>query len=56
MSLVLTQEASLGDRDRSGDFYVVDTWRNSGNDWQIIARYSTPIGKKFDRSPAERHE
>jgi len=56
MSLVLTQEASLGDRDRSGDFYVVDIWRKSGNDWQIIARYSTPIGKKFDRSPAERHE
>jgi Domain of unknown function (DUF4440) len=56
MSLLLTQDASLGDRDRSGDFYVVDIWRKSGDDWQIIARYSTPSGKKFDRSPAARHE
>lgn len=51
VSLLLTQKASLEGRDRSGDFYVVDIWKKSGDRWQIIARYSSPIGKTFDRSP-----
>jgi hypothetical protein len=50
-SLLLTQKAAFAGRDRSGDFYVVDVWKKSDSNWQIIARYSTPIGKKFDRSP-----
>jgi ketosteroid isomerase-like protein len=51
VSLLLTQQASSDGRDRSGDFYVVDIWKKSGDRWQIIARYSSPMGKKFDRSP-----
>jgi hypothetical protein len=51
ISLLLTQKASLDGRDRSGDFYLVDIWKKSGDRWQIIARYSSPMGKKFDRSP-----
>jgi hypothetical protein len=26
-------------RDRSGDFYVVDIWKKSGEGWQMIAHY-----------------
>jgi len=49
VNLVLTQQASFEGRDRSGDFYVVDVWQKTGDGWQIIARYSGPIGKKLDR-------
>jgi hypothetical protein len=51
VSLLLTQKATFAGRDRSGDFYLVDVWKKNGDSWQMIARYSTPIGKKFDRSP-----
>ena len=49
VSLLLTQKASREGQDRSGDFYVVDIWRKHGDGWQMIARYSSPIGKRFDR-------
>ena len=51
VSFVLTQTATSAGRDRSGDFYVVDIWKKRGDQWQLIARYSSPVGKKFDRSP-----
>lgn len=51
VSLLLTQRATADGRDRSGDFYVVDIWNKKGDRWQIIARYSSPMRKKFDRSP-----
>ena len=51
VSLLLSQKAMFDRRDRSGDFYVVDIWRTTAGNWQIIARYSTPLGKKLDRSP-----
>ena len=50
VSLLLTQRAASEGRDRSGDFYVVDIWKKNGDRWQMIARYSSPMGKKFDRS------
>ncbi len=50
VSLLLTQQATSEGRDRSGDFYVVDIWKRSGDRWRMIARYSSPMGKKFDRS------
>jgi uncharacterized protein DUF4440 len=50
VSWLLTQRASFEGRDRSGDFYVVDIWKKSGERWLLIARYSSPMGKKFDRS------
>jgi hypothetical protein len=51
VSLALTQKATFDGRDRSGDFYVVDIWKKRGDRWQLIARYSSPLGKTFDRSP-----
>ena len=45
MSLVFTQRGSMGGRDVSGDFYLVDLWKQNGGTWQIIARYSSPIGR-----------
>jgi hypothetical protein len=51
VSLLLIQQASSDGRDRSGDSYVVDIWKKRGDRWQIIARYSSPMGRKFDRSP-----
>jgi len=53
VSLLLTQKATFAGRDRSGDFYVVDIWKKNGENWQIIARYSTPIAKESDRSPPQ---
>jgi len=50
VSLLLTQQATSEGRDRSGYFYVVDIWKKRGDRWQMIARYSSPMGKKFDRS------
>jgi Domain of unknown function (DUF4440) len=50
VSLLLTQQATSAGRDRSGDFYVVDIWKKSGEAWQLIARYSSPMGTKFDRT------
>jgi hypothetical protein len=51
VSRQLTQQATYEGRDRSGDFYVVDIWKKSGDSWQLIARYSSPMSKKFDRMP-----
>jgi hypothetical protein len=39
VSRLLTQQATFEGRDRSGDFYVVDIWKKSGEGWQMIARY-----------------
>ena len=52
LSFLLTQKASRDGQDRSGDFYVVDIWNKRSDRWQLIARYSSPIGKTFDRMPA----
>jgi hypothetical protein len=45
VSLLLTQQATFEGRDRSGDFYVVDIWRKGDHGWQMIARYSSPMGR-----------
>jgi hypothetical protein len=50
VSLLMSQKATFEGRDRSGDFYLVDIWKKGGDRWQLIARYSCPVGKKFDRS------
>ena len=49
LSFLLTQKASRDGQDRSGDFYVVDVWRKRGDRWQVIARYSSPLDRTFDR-------
>ena len=50
VSFLLTQKASREGSDRSGAFYVVDVWNRRGGNWQLIARYSSPQGRTFDRS------
>lgn len=45
VSLLHTQKATYSGEDRSGDFYLVDVWKKTGDKWQIIARYSTPVRK-----------
>jgi Domain of unknown function (DUF4440) len=52
VTMLITQKATFVGRDRSGDFYIVDVWKKTGDNWQMIARYSTPVAKKPDRSPA----
>ena len=49
LSFLLTQKASFDGQDRSGEFYVVDVWQKREDRWQVIARYSSAIGKTFDR-------
>jgi hypothetical protein len=51
VSLLLSQKATVAGRDRSGDFYIVDIWKKSADRWRLIGRYSSPVGKKLDRSP-----
>jgi len=32
--------------ERSGDFFIVDLWRKTGNSWQLAARFSSPAEPK----------
>ena len=48
VSLLQVQKATADGRDFSGDFYIVDFWKRSG-DWRILARYSSPVGRAPDR-------
>ncbi len=38
VTMLITQKATFLGRDRSGDFYIVDVWKKTGDDWQMIAR------------------
>ncbi len=49
VSFLLTQKATRDGQDRSGDFYVIDIWKQRDSRWQLIARHSSPQGKSFDR-------
>ncbi len=51
VSLLHIQKATIDGRDFSGDFYLVDFWKKRGGNWQIIARYSSPVGKILDPYP-----
>jgi hypothetical protein len=48
-SLIHDQKATIDGRDFSGVFYVVDFWKRRDGTWQIVARYSSPVGHKVDR-------
>ena len=39
----------MNGRDFSGEFYIVDFWKQTADVWQIIARYSSPRSKAPDR-------
>jgi hypothetical protein len=47
--VVWSTKATTDGRDFSGDFYIVDFWKKGTGTWQIIARYSTPLGNRPDR-------
>ncbi len=49
MSAIADQDASLGNEDRSGRFFVADLWKKGGSAWQVCARYSAPPAD-FDRT------
>jgi hypothetical protein len=49
VSLIHKQGGSIEGRDFSGEFYVADLWQQDTGRWQIIARYSSPVGKRLDR-------
>jgi ketosteroid isomerase-like protein len=50
MSLILSAKGEMEERDFSGEFYLVDFWSKRGGQWQIVARYSSPIGRRPERS------
>jgi hypothetical protein len=38
------QQGTFAGRDISGDFFLVDIWQKTGNDWKLVARYSAGPG------------
>ncbi len=43
-SFVLHQKAAFGDKDASGEFFVVDVWKREGNTSRLASRYiSRPV-------------
>jgi hypothetical protein len=49
VALTFQQKGAMDGRDFSGEFYIVDFWKRRDTVWQIVARYSTPVGKGVDR-------
>jgi hypothetical protein len=45
VSFLLTQKGTVDGADRSGNFFEVDIWKKFQDQWQLIARYSTPVPK-----------
>jgi hypothetical protein len=48
-SVCLVRRKTMSGRDYSGNFYLLDFWRKRGEQWQIIARYSSPVGQPPER-------
>jgi ketosteroid isomerase-like protein len=44
--------ATLNGADKSGEFFVVDVWRKSGDSWKLANRYVTRVA---DAPPASEH-
>ncbi len=44
-SFVLHQKAAFGEKDASGEFFVVDVWRREGNTSRLASRYISRYGK-----------
>jgi hypothetical protein len=49
VALTFQQQGSMEGREMSGEFYIVDLWKQSRGGWQLAARYSSPVGKGIDR-------
>lgn len=39
-----SQKADFQGKDESGEFFVVDVWRKSGDSWQLSDRYVSKVG------------
>jgi Domain of unknown function (DUF4440) len=46
VSFVQTQQASVGGKDRSGDFFIVDLWVTNNGKWQAAARFISAVEKQ----------
>ena len=53
-SAIARQDASVGGVDRSGEFFVTDVWRPTGDGWNVVARYSSLPEPHSDSSRAVR--
>ena len=49
VSLIFRQKGTMEGRDFSGDFYIVDFWKQNARGWQVVARYSSPVSRHVDR-------
>ena len=47
VSFVETQQASVNGRNKTEDYFIVDLWVVNHGDWQIAARYLSPIHKQL---------
>ena len=50
-SFVLHQKAAFGDKDASGEFFVVDVWRREGNSSRLASRYLCRAARTAVSSP-----
>ncbi|HEV2397943.1 MAG TPA: nuclear transport factor 2 family protein [Candidatus Sulfotelmatobacter sp.] len=46
VSYVQSQRALFDGQDRSGEYFIVDLWVVNHGDWQLAARYISPIGMR----------
>lgn len=44
VSFVESRQATIGGKDCSGDYFIVDLWEANHGRWQISARYVAPVG------------
>jgi ketosteroid isomerase-like protein len=43
VSMKYWQDATVGGKSRSGNFFVVDVWRKAGDSWKLAVRYVSPV-------------
>jgi hypothetical protein len=46
VSFVQSQQVTMGGKDRSGDYLVVDLWEVNHEKWQVSARYIAPVSNR----------
>lgn len=44
VSFVQSEQVTIGGKDRSGEYFIVDLWKANHNKWQVAARYISPAG------------
>ncbi len=46
VSFVQSEQVTIGGKDRSGEYFIVDLWKANHNKWQVAARYISPAGSQ----------